>query len=86
MKPMNYRPQGVMSGENVGPLTDKGTSTGFTGMDPHTMGMSLDDTATNSMGRITSATKSDPWDEGEVDDPTFGPAPGDAAEDAREGM
>lgn len=47
-------------------------------------GMSLDPDATNSMGKITGATRSDPPGECYADDPTFGPAPGDAAEDAAE--
>lgn len=85
MSDSNYKPDGtgVVMGDTKA-MPDKGTSTGMTGYDTHGEGMSLDDTATNSMGKITGATKSDPMDECYADDPTFGAAKGDAEEDAAE--
>lgn len=68
MKEMNYRPQGELSGENVGALPDKGTSTGFSGMKDTTGGMSTDCEATNSMGKVPD-TKSDAWDQNFSKDP-----------------
>lgn len=73
---------GVVMGDTA-PMPDRGTSTGMTGINTDTGGMSLDVDATNSMGRLTG-TDSDPMGECYADDPTFGPAPGDRAEDAGE--
>lgn len=77
----NYTPNGMLQGDDKA-MPDRGTKTGFNG---DTYGASVDGNATNSMGKITGATKSDPMMEDAVDDPTFGPAKGDAAEDAKEG-
>jgi len=85
MSESNYIPDGtgVVMGDRK-PMPDRGTSTGMTGF--KTMNdMSIDVDATNSMGSITSATGSDPAEECHQDDPTFGPASGDKAEDAKEG-
>jgi len=57
-------------------LPDRGTTTGMTGFDTNAQGMSLDQDATNSQGKI-SGTGSDPMAECYADDPTFGPAAGD---------
>jgi hypothetical protein len=78
-----YTPSGELQGDDSA-MPDRGTSTG---MNSGTMldGRSLDQSATNSLGSITGSTKSDPMMEGEVDDPTFGPAKGDRAEDMAEG-
>lgn len=86
MSDSNYKPDGtgVVMGDRK-PMPDKGTGTGMTGFPLEDGGMSLDDTATNTIGKITGATKSDPPGECYADDPTFGPAKGDAAEDAAEG-
>lgn len=61
-------------------MPDKGTSTGMNG---DSYGAALGQDATNRMGAING--KSDPMDECYSDDPSFGPAPGDAAEDRAEG-
>lgn len=63
-------------------MPDRGTSTGMNG---DSYGADLSQDSTNGMGSITGSTKSDPMDECSSDDPTFGPAPGDAAEDKAEG-
>jgi hypothetical protein len=85
MSDSNYKPDGtgVVMGDRK-PMPDRGTTTGMTGYNTHDEGMSLDLEATNTIGKITGATKSDPMDECYVDDPTFGPAKGDAEEDAAE--
>jgi hypothetical protein len=82
MSDTNYKPDGtgVVMGDTKA-MPDRGTGTGMTGYDTHGEGMSLDLEATNSMGKITGATNSDPAGECYPDDPTFGPAKGDAAED-----
>lgn len=82
MSDSNYKPDGtgVVMGDTKA-MPNRGTGTGLTGHDTHGEGMSLDQDATNTIGKITGATKSDPMDECYVDDPTFGPAKGDAAED-----
>ena len=84
MSDSNYKPDGtgVVMGDTK-PMPDRGTSTGMTGFATETGGMSLDVDATNSLGKM-SGTDSDPAAECYADDPTFGPAPGDAAEDAKE--
>jgi hypothetical protein len=85
MSDTNYKPDGtgVVMGDTK-PMPDRGTTTGMTGYNTHGEGMGLGQDDTNSMGSITGSTGSDPWDECYVDDPTFGPAPGDKAEDAKE--
>lgn len=86
MSDSNYKPDGtgVVMGDTK-PMPDRGTGVGMTGYDPQLGGMSIDVDATNSLGKITNATQSDPAAEDTVDDPTFGPAAGDAAEDKQEG-
>ena len=83
MSESNYRPSGELQGDTKA-MPDRGTSTGMSG-NTDMGGMSINPDATNSMGSIKSACKSDPMGEDSVDDPTFGPAPGDAAEDRAEG-
>jgi hypothetical protein len=85
MSESNYKPDGtgVVMGDRK-PVPDRGTSTGMTGIKTDTGGYSIDVDATNSLGKM-SGTGSDPMDECYADDPTFGPAPGDRAEDAKEG-
>lgn len=85
MSESNYVPDGtgVVMGDRK-PMPDQGTSTGMTGIHTVTDGRSLDQDAINRLGALTG-TESDPMDECHVDDPTFGPAPGDAAEDKTEG-
>lgn len=82
MSDSNYKPDGtgVVMGDTRA-MPDRGTGTGMTGFDLQDGGMSLDQSATNSMGKISGATQSDPAAECHADDPTFGPAKGDAAED-----
>jgi hypothetical protein len=84
MSESNYKPDGtgVVMGDTK-PMPDRGTSTGMTGFTTVTDGRSLDPDATNSLGRL-SGTDSDPAAECYADDPTFGPAKGDRAEDAKE--
>jgi hypothetical protein len=84
MSDSNYKPDGtgVVMGDTK-PMPDRGTSTGMTGFSTELDGRSLDTDATNSLGRLTG-TGSDPMEECYADDPTFGPAKGDSAEDARE--
>lgn len=85
MSDTNNRPNkdGSLRGDSKS-MPDRGTATG---MDPGASvpleGMSIDPDAINRLGGMGGATKSDPAGEDRVDDPTFGPAPGDAAEDAR---
>lgn len=85
MSESNYKPDGtgVVMGDTK-PMPDRGTETGMTGFATDTGGMSLALDATNRIGALTG-TDSDPMDECYADDPTFGPAPGDAAEDKAEG-
>lgn len=85
MSESNYKPDGtgVVMGDRK-PMPDRGTSTGMTGINTVLDGRSLDPDATNTIGKLTG-TGSDPMDECYPDDPTFGPAKGDAAEDAKEG-
>lgn len=86
MKPKDsgmYTPSGELQGDTSA-MPDRGTSTGFYG-NVQTDGRSTDQSATNSLGSITGSTKSDPMMECEADDPTFGPAKGDRAEDRAEG-
>lgn len=71
-----YIPNGSLQGDSKA-IPDRGTARGVT----DTYGADLSGDATNRMGSITSATKSDPWDEDMPDDPTTGSVPGDAAED-----
>lgn len=85
MSDSNYIPDGtgVVMGDRK-PMPDRGTSTGMTGYNTELDGASLDGEATNSLGSITSATKSDAPDESPSDDPTFGPNAADRMEDAQE--
>jgi hypothetical protein len=78
-----YTPSGTIQGD-TSDLPDRGTGTGFYGT-TMTDGRSTDQSATNSLGSITGSTKSDPMMEDANDDPTFGPAKGDRAEDMAEG-
>lgn len=75
MSESNYVPSGELQGDTKA-MPDRGTRTGM-GDNVQDGGMSLDPTATNRMGSITSATKSDPAAECSSDDPAFGPAKGD---------
>ncbi len=84
MSESNYIPSGELQGDTKA-MPDRGTTTGMSGQPTDFGGMSIDPDATNSQGSITGATKSDPMGECFSDDPTFGPAPGDAAEDKAEG-
>lgn len=79
MSDTNYKPDGtgVVMGDTK-PMPDKGTGTGMTGHATHDEGMSQDQSATNSMGKI-SGTDSDPMDRCYSPDPTFGKAAGDKA-------
>lgn len=79
MSDSNYKPDGtgVVMGDRKA-MPDKGTSTGMTGYDTHGEGVSLDQSATNTIGKITGATKSDAPGECYADDPTFGKAKGDS--------
>jgi hypothetical protein len=85
MSDSNYKPDGtgVVMGDTKA-MPDKGTTTGMSGFPLEDDGMSIAQDATNTIGKITSATKSDPPGECYPDDPTFGPAKGDAAEDESE--
>ena len=58
MSESNYKPSGELQGDTKA-MPDRGTSTGMTGLDTHSEGMSLDQDATNAMGGIKSATQSD---------------------------
>lgn len=73
MKDTNYKPdgKGVVMGDTRG-LPDRGTSTGWHGADPMLGGASTDPDATNSMGSIKGATRSDPFEDGSPEDPAFG--------------
>lgn len=84
MSESNYIPDGtgVVMGDTKA-MPDRGTSTGVPD-NTYDLGRSLDQDATNSMGSITSTSQSTPMDERMADDPTFGPAPGDDAEDKTE--
>lgn len=62
MKEMNYRPAGELSGENTGPLPDKGTGTGMPDS-AVTGGMSTNSEATNRRGGMGGATGSDAMDQ-----------------------
>lgn len=75
---------GIVQGDTK-PMPDRGTTTGMTGYSIEADGMGLGLDETNSLGGISGSTQSDPMAECSVDDPTFGPAPGDRAEDAAEG-
>lgn len=55
MKDSNYKPSGELQGDTKA-MPNRGTSTGMNG---DTYGASLEQGATNSQGRIGSATKSD---------------------------
>jgi hypothetical protein len=85
MSDANYKPDGtgVVMGDRK-PMPDRGTGTGMTGIQTVTDGRSLELDAVNRLGSLTG-TDSDPMDECYPDDPTFGPAKGDAAEDKAEG-
>lgn len=56
MKDCNYIPNGLLQGDSKA-MPDRGTSTGLNG---DVYGASLDQSATNSLGSIRGATKSDP--------------------------
>jgi hypothetical protein len=58
MKDCNYKPSGELQGDTKG-LPDRGTGTGWHGADPMLDGRSTDADATNSLGSIGGATKSD---------------------------
>lgn len=61
MKDCNYKPDGTgkVMGDTKG-LPDRGTSTGMSpGAEPFLDGQSVDQDSTNSLGKITGATKSD---------------------------
>jgi hypothetical protein len=85
MSESNYKPDGtgVVMGDTKA-MPDRGSSTGMTGFELQDEGMSLDPEATNTIGKITGATRSDAPGECYADDPAFGAAKGDAAEDAAE--
>lgn len=68
MSDTNYRPSGELQGDSKA-MPDKGTGTGFTGTDPQTGGMSTDSEATNSMGGMGKASKSDAMDQCFAKDP-----------------
>ena len=55
-----HRPNGSLQGDDKA-MPNRGTNTGMGRAD--SMGKSTDANATNSMGRITGATKSDKWDD-----------------------
>lgn len=62
MSDTNYKPDGtgVVMGDKKA-MPDRGTSTGMNpGAEPYLDGQSVDQSATNSMGGIGRATKSDP--------------------------
>lgn len=85
MSESNYIPDGtgVVMGDRK-PMPDAGTGTGMTGINTVTGGCDLSGDAINRIGALTG-TGSDPMEEDRADDPAFGPAPGDAAEDKAEG-
>lgn len=60
MSESNYKPDGTgkVMGDTKG-LPDRGTSTGWHGADAQLDGASTDQDSTNSLGKITGATKSD---------------------------
>lgn len=72
-----YVPSGILQGD-TSPMPDRGISTGVT----DTYGANL--SGTNRIGSLGNAAKSDPMFEHAAEDPTLGPAPGDAAEDSKE--
>lgn len=82
MKDSNYIPDGsgIVMGDTKA-MPNRGTSTGMNG-DSYDADLSQD--STNRIVGISGSTKSDPWAEDAVDDPTFGPAKGD--DDRDEGM
>lgn len=80
MKDCNYIPNGSLQGDTKS-MPDRGTSTGMNGDD---YGADLSQDSTNRIVGIGGATKSDPWQEDAVDDPTFGPAKGDNDNDGDE--
>lgn len=61
MSESNYKPTGELQGDTK-PMPDRGSSTGLTGHATHDEGMSIDADATNRLGGIAGATKSDPMD------------------------
>ena len=63
MSDCNYRPKGTMSGENVGPLSNAGVSTGMNG---DSYGADLGPDATNAKGTFDAG--SDPKDQGKSKD------------------
>lgn len=81
MTPDNYIPSGKLMGDDAA-MPDRGTATGMNG---DSYGADLSPEAENRMGSLTAAAKSDPMDECYSDDIALGPAPGDKAEDAKEG-
>jgi hypothetical protein len=85
MSESNYKPDGtgVVMGDRK-PMPERGTGTGMTGVNTVTDGRDLGVDAINRLGALTG-TDSDPMAECYVDDPTFGAAKGDAAEDRAEG-
>lgn len=84
MSESNYRPSGELQGD-ARAMPDRGNGTGMSGQPTDMGGMSINPDATNSIGSMTGDCKSDPMDECCVNDPTFGPAPGDSEEDKKEG-
>lgn len=60
MSDTNYRPNGDLQGDTRS-IPSRGTGTGMGGAD--TMGMSIDQNATNRRVGISGSTKSDPWAE-----------------------
>lgn len=73
MKDCNYIPSGELQGDTKA-MPDRGISTGMNG-DSYDADLSQD--STNRIVGISGSTKSDPWAESAVDDPTFGAAKGD---------
>lgn len=69
MSESNYRPdgKGVVMGDTKA-MPDRGTGTGMTGFNVEDGGMSLEQDATNTQGKL-SGTDSTPMDECYADDP-----------------
>lgn len=75
-----YIPSGKLMGD-TSPMPDRGTGVGMAG---DSYGADLSQDATNRMGSITGAAKSDPMGEC-YPEATAGSGNGDKAEDAKEG-
>ena len=75
-----YHPDGTVQGDDTA-MGDAGYMSGVT----DTYGADLSGSATNRIGSMGDAAKSDPADEDSPDDPTFGDNAADIAEDRAEG-